>query len=29
MAPTVHVTRDALHAAIDEVDKLAEWLEHG
>lgn len=28
MPPTVHVTRDALHAAIDEVEKLAEWLEH-
>ncbi|POA55367.1 MULTISPECIES: hypothetical protein [unclassified Pseudomonas] len=27
MAPTVHVTRDALDAAIDEVEKLAEWLE--
>ncbi|MEB8056098.1 hypothetical protein [Pseudomonas fulva] len=27
MAPTVHVTRSALQAAIDEVEKLAEWLE--
>lgn len=29
MAPTVHVTRNALHEAIDEVEKLAEWLKHG
>jgi hypothetical protein len=29
MAPAVHVTRNALHQAIDEVEKLAEWLEHG
>ncbi len=27
MAPTVHVSRNALHEAIGEVEKLAEWLE--
>lgn len=27
MAPTVHVSRNALHQAIEEVEKLAEWLE--
>lgn len=29
MAPAIHVTRNALHQAIAEVEKLAEWLEHG
>ena len=27
MRPAVHVSRESLNAAIDEVDKLAEWLE--
>ncbi|PSS59206.1 hypothetical protein [Pseudomonas sp. BBP2017] len=26
MAPAVHVTREALHQAVDEVEKLAEWM---